>query len=60
MGKRKNVYFKELLPPDPVEKCPADCVFYRDYVCNYFLDTRELRGCEPGKNCEKYKRRAEL
>ena len=54
MGKRKEIYFRDQLPPDPVEECPADCKYLRDLICHYLLDTGKARGCKPGKDCRRY------
>lgn len=57
MRKRKQNYFRDQLPPDPVEDCRKSCMYLRDGVCHFLLDTGYLRGCDPGKKCTRYKRR---
>lgn len=40
-------------------KCPEDCIYVQQIsggmrMCGYFLQTDELRGCDPGLGCNKY------
>ena len=57
--KRKLGKWENPLPKDPVRECRQDCYYLAKHTCtktcDFLLVEGVPRGCDPGKNCTRYK-----